>query len=206
VPKISVIIPMHANETAHHGLVQFFETYDDLEIILSEGFNRAQAMNKGAQQAKCDYLWFVHADTKLSEINIKKLVRALDLYPQQIHYFDLKFSQDAPCLTYLNGWGANIRSQFLGLPWGDQAFCVSREVFLLLGEYDETLQYGEDHMLIWKAHHKSIKLNRINESIETSARQYKKKGWLALTVTRQYLWVKQALPPFFKLIKIKVRL
>ena len=203
MPKISIIIPTHKNETAHQKLTEFFETLKDpeLEVILCSGKNRANAMNQGATEAQNEFLWFVHADTTLNIDHINILQKQLQEKPDRLHYFDLSFQEDGPWLTKMNAIGANIRSRLFGIPWGDQAFCLPKETFNVLGPYDESALYGEDHLLVWKAHQNKIKLNRISIPVKTSARQYHKKGWLSLTFKRQYLWMKQALPQFVKLIR-----
>ncbi len=192
MPKISVIIPTHPKETKHHALCIFFETLNDsaIEVIISQGENRANAMNNGASQAMHDYLWFIHADTKLEEKHVTALKQNIKNHPHYIHFFTLKFDQDGPFLMKLNTIGANIRSYFLGLPWGDQALALSKENFNILSQYNEELLYGEDHALILRAHKNKIKLNTISLSLITSAREYRKKGWLKLTILRQYLWIK----------------
>lgn len=201
--NIAVIIPVGKDERAHEKLQQVFEEF---EVIASKGSSRANAMNLGAQKTDAEFLWFVHADTELSQLHIEALKNALKDNPDCLHYFDLKFSGEASKLIKLNEIGANIRSRFLGIPWGDQVFCISKQLFEKLGKYDENAEYGEDHLLVWKAHQQGVKLNRIAEPIITSARKYKQVGWLKLTALRQYLWLKQAIPELWKLAKIKVGL
>ena len=199
--KISIIIPYHSQETTHHTLIDFFQNLNDdsFEIIPITGTSRANAMNNGARKAQNNFLWFVHADTTLNSHHIENLKKSLTNYPRRIHYFDLKF--DGNFLTKINSIGANIRSRIFKLPWGDQAFCLSKENFCKLGKYDETVRYGEDHLLIWKAHQKRIKLKRIPATLTSSAREYTKQGWFNLTFKRQYLWIKQAAPEFIKWVK-----
>ncbi len=201
MPKISVIIPHHHAESEHKKLISFFEQLNDidLEIIPTTGSSRANAMNNGAIKAKYPYLWFVHADTNLQPTQINALKKSLSDYPRRIHYFDLKF--DGGFLTKINAIGANIRSRTLKLPWGDQAFCLSINNFEQLGKFNENVTYGEDHLLIWKAHQNKIKLKRVSTAIVSSAREYNKQGWFNLTLKRQYLWLKQAAPEFIKWIK-----
>lgn len=200
MPKISIIIPTHPDETAHHALIDFIHTLNnpDLEVINSTGKNRANAMNEGAAKVINNYLWFVHADTKLEQGHIIALQNAIKQKPNHIHYFPLKFDNDGPCLTKINTIGANIRSRFLGLPWGDQALCLSKENFENLGYYNEELLYGEDHVLILRAHKNKIKLNALSIPLITSAREYRKKGWLKLTLLRQYLWIKLTIQEWLK--------
>lgn len=207
MPKISIIIPHGENEIKHQDLVSFFEELNDpdLEIVTCQGTSRANAMNHGAAKAKYDYLWFVHADTQLSSSHISALNQAIENKPDCLHYFKLAYLDDGPRSTSLNAYGANFRSKILGLPWGDQAFCIKREIFELLGTYDERAQYGEDHLLVWKAHQEGVKLNALPLAVLSSARYYQDKGWFKGTVQRQYYWIKQAVPEFFKLIKYKAQ-
>lgn len=203
---LSIIIPVREGETAHQNLIHSIEAYWDgeIEVIVATGRSRANAMNKGVLKAQNKFLWFVHADTKVEEKHINVLKKACCTHPDSLHYFDLSFAKDGPLLSILNAWGANIRSRLLNLPWGDQAFCCSQEVFKKIGPYDEAVDYGEDHLLIWSAHHKNIPVRALGEVIETSAREYQKKGWLLLTVKRQYLWLKQAFPQLWALLKRKI--
>lgn len=204
MPKISVIIPYHENETEHRALIGFFDELNDsdIEVISTTGKNRANAMNIGAQQAVNDYLWFVHADTKISQEHVNDLKLSLDKYPNRFHYFDLSYEKNN---VFLNSIGANVRSRILGLPWGDQAFCLSKEIFMKLNAYNENAHYGEDHLLIWQAHQKKIKLKRVPMAVISSAREYQKQGWLRLTIKRQFLWIKQVFPEVFKLIKSRLK-
>lgn len=204
MPKISVIIPHHTKETEHHSLVSFLKKLKDpdLEILSVTAETRAKALNAGARKAANDYLWFVHADTKLTASHVAILKTSLESNPDNIHYFDLSYKKG---MTSINAFGANIRSRLLGLPWGDQAFCLSRTTFVSLGTYNEQANYGEDHLLVWKAHQSGIKLQRLPLSVLSSTREYRKRGWLRLTLKRQYLWIKQALPEFIALIKKKLK-
>ena len=207
MPKISAIIPHHQKEISHHGLLSFFEELNDpdLEIIPCVGQSRANAMNEGAKRASCDFLWFVHADTQLMLSHIAALKLALENRPDAFHYFDLSYASDGPKAVSLNAFGANIRSRVFGVPWGDQAFCLSKEIFQNLGQYDEDVSYGEDHLLVWRARQKNITLNRLPIAVVSSARYYKDNGWFIGTVKRQYFWIKQAVPELLKLLKVKLK-
>ena len=88
---------------------------------------RAAQMNIAAAAAKGRFLWFVHADTRLPDDAEEKLSRAIAVKPLALHYFDLNF-YDGGWRMALNGWGVRLRCAFFNNPFGDQAFCVSREV------------------------------------------------------------------------------
>lgn len=176
----------------------------DYEVIGQHGHNRANAMNIAAKSANHDYFWFLHADSIIDETHLHALQEGIKNSPNALHFFDLKFHSDGPILSCLNAMGANIRSRLFQIPWGDQGFCLSQNSFNYLGGYNEKTTYGEDHLLVWAAHQKRLPLNRIRKKLYTSARQYRKSGWLRLTLKRQYLWIKQAAPELVKLIKIRL--
>ena len=99
----------------------------------------------------------------------------------------------------LNEWGAWFRSQVLGIPFGDQGFCLHRKLYEQIGKFPESAEYGEDHLLVWHARQAGIKLRCTGSALTTSARKYKHHGWGALTLKFQFLWIKQALPELWKL-------
>ena len=86
MPNISVIIPIAPDETEHHALLEFFDNQNDpqIEVITASGNSRANAQNNGAKRAVGDFLWFIHADTKIQPVHIKKLKSALQKFPNKI--------------------------------------------------------------------------------------------------------------------------
>ncbi len=103
----------------------------------------------------------------------------------------------------MNG-GALFRSRALGVPFGDQGFCIKKTIFNKLGGFPEGLPYGEDHVFVWRARQQGIDLQPLGVKLYTSARKYKKHGWLKTTILTQYLWIKQALPEWQKLKDLTV--
>ncbi len=205
MPKISAIIPSYG-DNKQTGVLSFLHSLNDpdLEIIKCEGKSRPHSLNSGAQKATSPFLWFIHADTTLDKRHVHALKKSLEENPHCLHYFDLNFdTTDGGKLTKLNAWGANYRSRILGIPWGDQALCLSSTIFQQLGKYPEDASYGEDHLLVWHAHQALVPLRRIPLSVTTSAKKYKGSKWLPLTVHRQYKWIKQAIPEFAKLVAIR---
>lgn len=164
---------------------------------------RANQLNGGAAAAGGDYLWFLHADTLLTEDNVTTLQHRLGRYPLRLYYFDLYFSDKSTRWLRLNEWGARLRSNWLGAPFGDQGLCLSRQQFEQLGGYDPDAAYGEDHLLVWHARQQGIRLCRCATPLATSARKYQQRGWGALTLTYQRLWIKQAWPQWLTLLRNK---
>lgn len=220
-PKISIIIPAKTGDKAWQGLSIFLSQWlgvFEILIVTAEKPNtlpegvqwvkgrggRAENLNDGAKVASAPYFWFVHADSSFEKKAVDVLIGKMDKKPKGLFYFDLKFAQDGPALMPLNSWGANFRSRFLGVPFGDQAFCIDRQSFEKAGQYNETLKNGEDHLFVWQCRHSKVPVLPINEVITTSARRYDDEGWLYVVLKFQYRWIKDALPQYLKLIKYRM--
>lgn len=185
--NVSIIIPIAPKETA---LDQFLNDLKHLnnEVILSCEGSRAKSLNIGATKTHHGFLWFIHADSRVSAENLIALDKALEKAPDALHYFDLAY--DGGPLTASNALGANIRSRLIGLPYGDQGFCISKDLFNKIGGYPEDVPYGEDLLFVRLAKRSGIKLNRIPSKLLTSARKYKQQGWFKLTALRQWQMIK----------------
>jgi GT2 family glycosyltransferase len=154
-------------------------------IIENSPPGRAKQMNRGARRARGDWLWFLHADSHLSSNCLPQLLRFVAREQDALGWFDLAFLPDGPGLMWLNALGANLRSRWLGLPFGDQGFVLPAHTFATLGGYDETIPDGEDHRLVWRARQAGVPLERIGATLTTSARKYREHGWWR--VTRRHL-------------------
>lgn len=185
--RVSIIIPLAPGETAHEWLLDDLKHLGNEIIVSSEG-SRAKSLNAGAAKASRPFLWFLHADSRVSAENLVDLEEALARRSNALHYFDLAYEEGG--LATLNAWGANIRSRLCGLPYGDQGFCISKTLFEKIDGYPENAPYGEDLLFIRSAKRAGIRLNRIPSKLKTSARKYHQHGWLKLTVLRQWQMVK----------------
>lgn len=185
--KVSIIIPVAPGETAHERLLGDLKNLDAEIIISSEG-SRARSLNEGAAKASRTFLWFLHADSRVSADNIMALKQALSMRPNVLHYFDLAYQESG--LPALNACGANMRSRVFDMPYGDQGFCISKTLFNKIDGYPENVSYGEDLLFVRLAKKTGIKLNRIPSKLTTSARKYQQQGWVKLTALRQWQMVK----------------
>jgi len=165
---------------------------------------RAQQMNAGAEHADARYLWFIHADSMLECGHVSLLQHALADKSDRLLCFELAFSGDGSGPMSVNALGANLRTRWLGVPFGDQAFCISAELFKRVGGYPEDLPYGEDHVLVWQLRLAGIAVSMLKAPLVTSASKYKARGWLRLTCLYQWYWVKQAAPYAARLLMKKV--
>jgi GT2 family glycosyltransferase len=164
---------------------------------------RAPQLNAGAEKARGQYLWFLHADSKFAPNTIAKFLHAIDKHPNSLLYFDLVFLPDAGRIMALNGWGARLRSRIFKVPFGDQGLCLEKTAFESLGGFPEKLSYGEDHIFVWKAKQAGITVQPVRAKIYTASRKYLKYGWARTTLMHQYQWLAQAWPEWKKLRRKK---
>ena len=161
---------------------------------------RGRQMNFGAIAADRRFFWFLHADSRVDPSAFDKLNEALRDAPDALHFFELAFLPDGPLLSRLNAVGANLRSKILHLPFGDQGFCLSARQFHCLGGFDESIEYGEDHLFIWQAHRNGVRVRQVAAAILTSARKYSRNGWLRTTLNHLFRTGRQALPQLAELL------
>lgn len=196
-PGLAIIIPAGPGDEAWRGLLPQLADLKAREIILARAdgdaalnlesipglhevrtrAGRARQLNAGAAASSAEWLWFLHADSRLGPSTASALQGFIARDRSAIGYFNLRFSDDGPGLTAINTFGAWWRCFLFGLPFGDQGFLMPRLVFESLGRFDETEAGGEDHALIWSARKARIPVRRIPAPLYTSARKYAQHGW-----------------------------
>lgn len=213
---LSVIVPLAPGETEWAELVlQLAELPAGSEVILvaaddtprpapeswpsqldwrvcRSGAGRARQQNLGASEASGEWLWFLHADSRLRPETLPELQRFMARGEQALGWFTLAFRDDGPRWTVFNAHGANCRARWLGLPFGDQGLLLPRSRFAALQGFDELVPYGEDHLLVWAARQAGLPLQHIPAVLETSARKYARHGWLGTTLRHWRLTATQA--------------
>lgn len=212
--RLSVIVPLAPGEIEWQGLVAQLETVLDAEseivlvaagdavavtshlVVQSIGSapGRARQMNAGAAAAKGEFLWFLHADTRLSGEAWPGLQRFIARGAHALGWFDLAFRHDGPMPVRLNAWGANLRSHRLGMPFGDQGFVMPAALFHELGGFDEMAAYGEDHLFVWTVRLAGYPVVPVGAAVSTSARKYARHGWAHTTGRHLWLTAVQAWP------------
>ena len=215
--SVSVIIPLAPGENLWPRLLaDLTSAPDDWEIILAASdkapdnfqpspqtswrrckkHGRAAQMNDAAKHCNGDFVWFVHADTRLPPDACGKLARALWQKPVALHYFPLRF-RDGGARMRANEIGAAIRCALFRNPWGDQALCVPRDLFLKLGGFPEDAPYGEDNLFALRARKAGVPIRKVRARVSTSARNYAN-GWWRVVARYQYLWIRQAVAEWRK--------
>jgi rSAM/selenodomain-associated transferase 2 len=147
--------------------------------VLACPAGRARQMNRAAQQAQGDILLFLHADTLLPPGGLD-LVRAAMRSPQVVGgSFRLAFLPSTPGLRVV-AWGANLRTRFGKLPFGDQALFVRRTLFEALGGYAD-MPFLEDVWLVRRLRRHG-RLALIPRAVHTSGRRWQRHGLVSTTL------------------------
>lgn len=157
---------------------------------IAAGPGRAVCLNAGAENSSGDYLWFLHADSRFRDDTVASLLEAINRHPDSLLYFDIIF-YDASMMMKLNELGVYFRTRCLKTPFGDQGFCIKKDLYIALGGFPEDAPYGEDHLFVRNAVRKRIPVKPVKSVLYTSARKYRENGWLRTTLLHLFLWQKQ---------------
>jgi len=103
----------------------------DRVVCTSPG--RAHQMNVGAKKAKCEYLLFLHADTRLP-LSMPAAVNSWRQKGSLWGFFPVKLSGAHMLLRGVE-LGMNNRSRFTQIATGDQCLFMSRELFSKVGGF-----------------------------------------------------------------------
>jgi hypothetical protein len=200
---LSIIIPVGPGEPAPAKLLAHLQQVPgEIEILIptagsvpwtvpepvrqiESAQGRGHQLNTAARQAAGRHLWFVHSDCSIAATAAEKIMGFLDHNDAALGYCRLHFADDGPTLTRLNAGGANLRSRWFGLPYGDQGLCLPRDWFERLGGFREDLNRGEDLDLVVRAKLAGLPVRPMDIDIETSARRYREQGWLKTTIKHQ---------------------
>lgn len=173
-------------------------------LIVRGGCGRAKQLNRGIDQASFDNIWALHADSLVTADHLLAVGFNLKHGEDCLYFFSLGFSAPKNSLLFLNQFGANVRSRFLGMPFGDQGFFFKKSLWQRLGGFPENARYGEDHLFVWRCHQSRVPLCGLKTVLYTSARRYDEDGWLQTTVKFAYLTWTQALPEALKCVAYRI--
>ncbi len=147
--KVSIIVPtlneaQGLNETltqiqqlCPHELVVSDGGSDDNTLKIAEKFTeqvikgpagRALQMNAGARIATGDIFLFLHADSRIEPASYEKMLHSLKNSKNIGGAFSLCIDSDKWSLRLITRL-ANLRSKYLGMAYGDQAFFVRNPIF-----------------------------------------------------------------------------
>jgi GT2 family glycosyltransferase len=180
---LQIVIPKSSQDDAS-TLANHLDALGHIPIIISNK-TRALSLNEGARKTTSEYILFLHADSKIEDDTIGNLINYIKVHNEEgMYYFSLKF--DKGKILRLNSIGANLRSFLFSLPYGDQGFCLSRELFIKTGGFPENVNYGEDLYFVLKLKQMGICILNNQNYIITSSRKYFNNGWLITTLQHQW--------------------
>ena len=200
--KLSIIIPT-LNEASRIESLLSQLSDENVELIVVDGGSddqtvqrasvhaklihssagRALQMNTGAAIASGDWLWFLHADTQLSQpLNtyVDEITQSSSLWGR----FTVRLD-DARFIFRVIERLMNARSCFTSVATGDQGLFVDRRLFDELGGYPE-LPLMED-VALSKRLRKVMPVNCSSLSLITSARRWQQRGVLKTIVLMWWL-------------------
>ena len=144
---------------------------------------RAACLNAGAAKASGEILLFLHADTSLPPGFGAYVRHSLSKPNVALAAFTLSLSPHLPGISLVE-WGANRRARRRGLPYGDQALCLSTSVFFdVLGKFP-VQPLLEDVDLVCKARELG-EVVILKPSVVSSSRRWQKYGVLGNTLHNQ---------------------
>lgn len=158
-------------------------------VIVSDGGRGAQ-LNAGAALARAPLLLFLHADCAVPADYAASVRAALGDPGLALAAFRLAIAP-ADWQLRLVAAGANLRSRWLGLPYGDQGLALRADDFARLGGF-RPLPIMEDYDLVRRARG----LGRIvimDSAVTASARRWQRLGVLRTTLTNQAMLAGHAL-------------
>jgi len=134
---------------------------------------RAKQQNYGAKRALGRVLLFLHADTILPENYISYVFDTLMDNRVVVGAFKFKTDFSHPFMTLVE-LGANIRSRYFGLPYGDQALFLRKTRFESVGGFPD-VAIAEDLFLVQKLSAVG-QIHIVPVPITTSGRRWKGRG------------------------------
>lgn len=202
-PLLSVIIPT-LNESVHiDRVLQDVSQGEAIEVIVADGGStdttvdqaaaqgarvcrgpagRARQMNQGAAMATGTFLFFLHADSRLPVGFDRIIRRVLGTTDVAAGAFSLGIDEDSGKVRMVEYW-ANLRSRYLGLPYGDQGLFLRASRFHRMGGFPD-LPIMEDFAMMQRLG-KTGRIVTAPERLYTSPRRWRRLGVLRTTLINQ---------------------
>ncbi len=145
---------------------------------------RGIQMNAGACNSSGDNLLFLHADTLLPTGFRELIEKTLESSGVAMGTFSLGFNTTEKKLLAI-AKAANLRSQLLHLPYGDQGFFMTRSKFDEVGGFPE-IEIMEDFVFVRRMKSLGEIVHR-PEFVTTSSRRWHNLGCIKTTLINQLI-------------------
>ncbi|MEG4092091.1 TIGR04283 family arsenosugar biosynthesis glycosyltransferase [Microcoleus sp. Pol12B4] len=201
--KISIIIPVLNEAPTIASVISSALQAKNVEIIVADGCSsdgtadiakslgvrvistapgRATQMNAGASAATGDILLFLHGDTLLPRGYDDSARRVLANPSAVAGAFELKIDACRLSLRLVER-GVKCRSNFLQMPYGDQAIFLNAVTFEKIGGFPD-LPVMEDFEFVRRLK-KQGRIEIVTQAVLTSARRWQQLGVLKTTTINQ---------------------
>lgn len=197
---VSIIIPTFNEEKNIENIQnQLNRLLGDFEVIFSDGFSsdktyekiemmkirevryRSNQMNKAVEYSKGDYIWFLHADSKIDRYSVIKIEESNALWG----CFELKFDSKKFMMKIVSKF-SNWRARYRKIVFGDQGIFIRKSLFEEIGGY-ESIPLMEDYELSIRLKKKGIRPSILKLPIVTSSRRFDKNGIFKTIILMQKL-------------------
>ncbi|MBI1849164.1 MAG: TIGR04283 family arsenosugar biosynthesis glycosyltransferase [Planctomycetes bacterium] len=149
--------------------------------VVASPRRRSIQMNTGAAIVRGDTLLFLHADSRLEDGALEAIERCLTASDFVGGSLSLRIDADGSIYRVIEA-GANFRSRFLRVPYGDQGIFCTRDVFERIGGFRADLALMEDIDFSRRlARTGSVAV--LPQRVWTSARRWQREG-VARTIVR----------------------
>ncbi len=157
-------------------------TYDVI-ILSSPKRSRAHQMNIGAQKAKGNILYFLHADV-LPCTNCITLINQVIQEGKFSGCFSYQF--DSPrCLLKINAWFTRFESNICG--GGDQTLFIKKQLFQEMGGFNEAYIIMEDFELTQRLRQQNA-FAIIPHDVIISARKYENNSYIRVQLANLFVF------------------
>lgn len=200
---ISIIIPTYNESLKIEELQKQLETLKgDFEVIFSDGFStdntyekiyfpkiqeskyRSNQMNSAVKYSKGDYLWFLHADSKIHADSILEIENS----NSDVGCFTLAFDSPKWQMSMV-AFNSSLRVKFRNIAFGDQGIFIKRDLFEKIGGY-VPIPLMEDYQLSMDLKKLGKKFYLSPLPITTSARRFEENGIWKTVLKMQLLQYK----------------
>jgi rSAM/selenodomain-associated transferase 2 len=199
-PTFSIILPVYNEAGVLGKILTKLPEAGDVEIIVVDGGStdgtqgvaarfsqvrllpspqgRGGQMNVGARTARGRFLIFLHADTSLETAHLAALRRVTADPTFAAGAFELLLTPPLPALRFI-AWGTNRRARLFGLPYGDQALILRRDLFQKLGGFSH--RRPEDLDLVIRVR-RYTRLRILTPPVASSGRRWLRQGYFHTTL------------------------
>jgi len=204
--SISVIIPVlndtEALETLLRGLQTMITPADNIIVVdgnnharcrrvcerynarhIGSNANRGLQLRLGADNAKGEILWFLHADSEPSPAAIKH-IRSHLAAGNISGYFRFRFGGERRWYKKLLERMINWRAM-IGTPYGDQGLFVLRKNYLQANGHAATPLFEEVNLI--KSLRKQRGCEAVAAAIMVSPRRWERDGWIMRSLHNRWL-------------------